>query len=136
MSMDATHTHCRHGLPISESCLTCCQMRLPSTHSLSVPPPPAPPAMPHAHALFAEAERTISGPRRDAYGDATASFERVAASWSQIVGKTLTASQVALMMIAFKVCREANAHKHDNVVDICGYAGLLAELEAARGAQI
>ncbi len=92
--------------------------------------PPCAPPLPKAHALFEEAEATISGPRRGAYGDAKASFTRVANSWSEIIGHKLTAQQVALMMIAFKVCREANAHKHDNVVDICGYAGLLAELEA------
>jgi hypothetical protein len=88
--------------------------------------------MAHAHVLFEEAERTISGPRRGEYGDAKASFERIALTWSAVLGVTVTAQQVALCMIGLKVCREANGHKHDSLVDICGYAGLLAEMEATK----
>lgn len=34
----------------------------------------------------------------------------------------LTADFVGLMMVAMKVSREAGRHKHDNLVDIAGYA--------------
>ncbi len=87
--------------------------------------------MPNANALFVEAERTISGPRRGDYGGAGESFRRIALTWSAVLGMTVTAQQVALCMVGLKICREANAHKHDSLVDICGYTGLLAEIEAA-----
>lgn len=96
-------------------------------------PAPAPSTtMPAAHALFEEAEATISGPRRGDYGSASESFKRIALTWSAVLGVTVTAQQVALCMVGLKICREANGHKHDSLVDICGYTGLLAEMEAAK----
>lgn len=89
--------------------------------------------MPHAHALFEEAERTIGGPRRGEYGAAMESFRRIALTWSAVLGVEVTGQQVALCMVGLKVCREANGHKHDSLVDICGYTGLLAEIEAGGG---
>ena len=90
--------------------------------------------MGNAKALFEEALLTISGPRRGDYGDATESFRRIALTWSAVLGINVTPQQVALCMVGLKICREANAHKHDSLVDICGYTGLLAEMEAARHA--
>ena len=51
--------------------------------------------------------------------------------WNAIVkGCRIQPRHVPLMMIALKVLREANAHKADNIDDLVGYAGLLAELAA------
>ena len=80
--------------------------------------------------VLQEADRLINGDRREAYGDVRQSFESVAVGWSQIFGASVTAEQVALAMVWLKVMREANAHKRDNLVDICGYAGLAALLRA------
>jgi len=82
--------------------------------------------------VLAEAEAIINGPRRDAYGDAKASFERIAAGWSALLQvkltKPLTAREVSLMMVVFKAHRDANKPQRDNIVDIAGYAGLADKL--------
>jgi hypothetical protein len=82
--------------------------------------------------LFAEAQALISGARRDDYGAVEKSFKRIAQAWSAVLGVDVTPQQVCLCMIGLKVCREANGHKHDSLVDICGYTGLLAQLEAVK----
>lgn len=78
--------------------------------------------------ILKEANRVINGERRQAYGPVKESFERVAKLWSVAVGKEVTPQQVAIMMILFKVARELNAHKPDNLTDIAGYAQLLENL--------
>lgn len=78
--------------------------------------------------ILTEAEQIINGPRRDAYGPVEESFERIALTWSGILGHPITAQQVALMMIGLKVCREANSHHRDNLVDIVGYTLLKQKL--------
>lgn len=90
----------------------------------------APDSMPHASSLFAEALSTINGPRRSDYGTVSVSFKRIALTWSAVLGLPVTPQQVCLCMIGLKLCRETNAHKHDNLTDLAGYTGLLAELEA------
>lgn len=93
-----------------------------------------------AESVFAEAERIIIGPRRDAYGDPRKSFDTIGigfdAIWSLVhhsEGQKLTPSRaVVLSMIWLKMCREMNAHDRDNIVDIIGYAGLLQELSDPR----
>jgi hypothetical protein len=112
-------------------CLVCGLSQAVTGMFTPPPPTPPPPTMPHAHALYEEAERTISGPRRGDYGDAAESFRRIALTWSAVLGVKVTPQQVALCMVGLKICREANAHKHDSLVDICGYTGLIAEMEAA-----
>ena len=78
--------------------------------------------------ILEEANRIINGERRQAYGPVKESFERVAKLWSVIADKEITAQQVALMMILFKVAREMHSHKSDNQTDIAGYAQLLEKL--------
>lgn len=70
----------------------------------------------------------VSGPRRKSYGDAKASFERIARSWSDILRSPVTSRQVALCMVALKVLRDSNKPKRDNLVDIAGYAELADKL--------
>lgn len=82
-----------------------------------------------AKQLLDSAYTTIAGDRRASYGDVSTSFDRVAKCWSAILNQPVSASQVCLCMAALKLCREANKHKHDNLVDIVGYIALLAELE-------
>ena len=75
--------------------------------------------------VLEEAAKIIWGERRDTYGPAENSFERIARGWSVILGQELTAEQVALCMIWLKIARELVVPKRDNLVDICGYAALL-----------
>jgi hypothetical protein len=78
--------------------------------------------------VFDEAKEIISGPRRESFGPAKQSFQRIAEMWSVILHRPVTASQVAQCMIGLKLVREANSHHRDNVVDIIGYAGLIEEI--------
>lgn len=77
-----------------------------------------------AESILQEAERIINGPRRDSYGDARESFQRIADVWSAVLKTKVTPHQVALCMIGLKLCREANKPARDNRVDMCGYADL------------
>lgn len=79
--------------------------------------------------ILQEAEQIINGPRRDSYGDASKSFEKIARWWTDIVGAPVSASQVAQCMIAFKLIREVNKPGRDNRIDICGYTALLDSLK-------
>jgi Domain of unknown function (DUF6378) len=79
--------------------------------------------------ILQEADAVVNGPRRDAYGDVRESFTKVAAMWSVVFGVTVTASQVAQAMIAFKLCREINKAGYDNRLDLAGYCALLDRLE-------
>lgn len=79
--------------------------------------------------ILAEAERLVSGDRHKAYGDAKASFERIAALWSAYLGVPLSAVDVGALMILLKVSRsKTNPDKRDNWVDICGYGALAGEI--------
>lgn len=79
---------------------------------------------PELGAVLDEAKSLICGDRRVDYGDVEDSFKDVAFVWSRIFKVNVTPEQVALAMVGLKLCREFNAHKHDNLTDICGYAAL------------
>lgn len=76
---------------------------------------------PH-ESILAEAERITDGDRNIQYGDANIDFKRTAIFWSEIVGTPITATQVALMMVALKISRACHNPKRDNWVDMAGYA--------------
>ena len=78
--------------------------------------------------VLAEAEHIINGPRRDAYGDAVESFDRIAVGWAVILGAPVTGTQVALCMDWLKTCRFLTANDRDSLVDKGGYTGLAARL--------
>lgn len=79
--------------------------------------------------IFAEADSLVKGDRRKAYGSVTESFLNIAAIWSVVLKRTITAQEVAKCMIGMKLVRESNKHQKDNLVDLCGYSKLLQELE-------
>lgn len=79
-----------------------------------------------------EAKNIINGARQDEYGTPAASFGRIAEYWNTYIAHTkreanqyFTAKDVAMMMILFKIARQENKHKHDNLTDIIGYTALL-----------
>jgi hypothetical protein len=49
----------------------------------------------------------------------------IAELWSAYLGDTITAWDVARMMILLKIARDKFTPKEDNLVDICGYARCL-----------
>ena len=71
-----------------------------------------------------EAGRIVRGSREDTYGPAERNLSRIAEMWSAYLSMPLTARQVAVMMVLLKASRDAFKPKHDNMVDICGYAYL------------
>lgn len=71
----------------------------------------------------------INGDRKDEYGDAFDSFDRIAGLWSSYLDHHITTVDVAQMMILMKVSRGANVAKfnaiqEDSLVDIAGYSAL------------
>lgn len=78
-----------------------------------------------------EAKTIVNGARQDEYGTPAASFGRIAEYWNAYMahtrkeGRFFTAKDVAMMMILFKIARQENKHKHDNLTDIIGYTALL-----------
>ena len=79
--------------------------------------------------IFEEADKLINNDRRGEYGSVRDSFSNIAMMWSAILDIKVTSRQVALCMIALKIQRAKHKFKRDNQVDICGYAGLLQQLE-------
>lgn len=79
--------------------------------------------------ILEEAAAVITGPRREAYGDAKESFARIAAVWISILKHPVSGREVALCMAGLKLCRESNAHHRDNLVDAAGYLALIEQSE-------
>lgn len=86
---------------------------------------PAPPS------ILSEADSIIHGDRNQSYGNYERECERIAKGWSLILGTEVQPRLVPLMMIWLKTSRELHKHKRDNLVDLCGYAALLDEMENA-----
>ena len=76
-----------------------------------------------------EADRLVSGEKREAYGPPEESLGRLAKMWEGVLGIPITSRQVTLCLVLLKVGRETHKHSRDNLVDICGYAKLLSLLE-------
>lgn len=82
--------------------------------------------------ILDKAKEIINGERQGQYGKPENSFQRIAEFWSGYLGKNLSDYDVANMMILMKVARNAGGvYKDDNWIDICGYAAIGAELQAA-----
>ena len=79
-------------------------------------------------AVLAEAGKVINGERQDAYGNPEDSFAEIGTLWGWYLGRPLSPSDVAMMMVLLKFAREKNQRKRDNVVDACGYLALYADI--------
>ena len=78
--------------------------------------------------ILAEAEEIVNGSRHSDYGDPVESFERIAKTASMIAGRDLSPNECCAVLMAVKLVRESFAHKRDNLVDLCGYAHIMNEL--------
>ena len=78
--------------------------------------------------ILEKARQCVCGDRDMQYGSPEESFKRIADYWSVYLGNTVSAKDVAIMMILFKVAREENKDKADNWIDIAGYAACGGEL--------
>ncbi len=75
--------------------------------------------------ILQEAEMLVSGQRQKDYGPPIESFSNIAQMWSAILRTDVRYADVALCMIALKVCRYRNKPTRDSLVDIAGYARAL-----------
>ena len=71
-----------------------------------------------------EAASVVKGERQESYGPAERNLSCIAELWSSYLHYPITSRHVAVMMILLKAARDAHKPKHDNMVDICGYAYL------------
>ena len=79
-----------------------------------------------------EAHRLVHGPRQSAYGHPADDFQRTGRMWGAILGiPDVSPALVGLCLAAVKISREVNTPKHDNIVDLAGYA-LTVELVRQR----
>lgn len=81
--------------------------------------------------LLDEARQIVCGERDWQYGKPEDNFETIAAFWEAYLDTPVRSIDVAMMMVLFKVAREATGRgKRDNLVDIAGYAACAAECKA------
>ena len=85
--------------------------------------------------IFEIAKKIVNGHRQDDYGSPEDSFQNIANYWNayfkQVADERedgLTAEDVAIMMILFKIARLGHGYTKDSVVDICGYAAIYAAM--------
>ena len=70
-----------------------------------------------------EALKIINNDRNKAYGEPYLCFDMIAHFWSAYLGISIYPAQVAEMMCLLKIAREkCGTGKHDNFVDLVGYA--------------
>jgi ribosomal protein L37AE/L43A len=82
--------------------------------------------------ILEEADKIINGDRATSYGNPLDMCNKIALFWEGIIGKRISAEDVALMMILLKVARETNKHSKDNILDIAGYAGVHEKITKLR----
>jgi len=83
--------------------------------------------------LLDAAKAIINGDRQECYGDASESFESIAAIWTWYTGSFITPVDVCQMMALLKISREKlGAHKIDNFIDQAGYTALGAEMSGSK----
>lgn len=78
--------------------------------------------------ILDEAKAIVEGSRQSDYGDPVESFERIAKTASMIAGMDLSPKECCAVLMAVKIVRERYRHKRDNLVDLCGYAHIMNEI--------
>ena len=77
---------------------------------------------PPISSILGEAFGIVHSTRRAEYGTPQQNHDRTAALWSAYLGVEITARQVCMLNVLQKISRDAFKPKHDNLVDIAGYA--------------
>ena len=76
------------------------------------------------------ANHIIHGERQEVYGTPEDNFTKIAGMWSAYLDVSITAEDVAAMMILLKTARVASGQKvADNWIDIAGYAACGGEIQ-------
>jgi hypothetical protein len=89
--------------------------------------------------ILEEAQTIIYGDREKTYGHPAKNLKTIANMWTAYMNNmddgnfTITAKDVAAMMMLVKVARFANDPSHrDNLVDVCGYAALIERCDEVK----
>ena len=83
---------------------------------------------------LSKVKEILNGDRLDSYGSPSESFKRISEYWDNyllhknIDIKNLKPSDAAMMMVLFKIAREENKHKEDNIIDAIAYLVLYNNL--------
>ena len=86
--------------------------------------------------ILKKARDLITGDRNETHGDAFQNHAEIAEFWNIFLDKKLqpmasiTAEDVALMMVLMKISRNNQGKKNnlDNFIDMCGYAAIAGEI--------
>ena len=79
--------------------------------------------------ILSEAEKIVNGNRQSDYGDAANNFHRIANIVNSMYPQlNINAQQCCAVLMAVKLIREGFRHKRDNLVDLCGYAHVMNEI--------
>lgn len=82
-------------------------------------------------ALLDEAHTIITKDRNSVYGNPEDNFKDIAELWTAYKGVQFTSMDVVVMNILIKIARlKKTPEYHDGLVDIAGYAGCGAEIQA------
>ena len=75
--------------------------------------------------ILYKVKNIVTGDRLDSYGLPKESFQRIADYWNIYLShkkdNIIISKDVAMMMALFKLAREENKHKEDNIVDMLAY---------------
>lgn len=67
--------------------------------------------------------------RAKSYGNSGVLARRVVSMFNTLRDQDLKPEDLFYLMLCLKLGRQSNAHKDDNIDDLCGYAKLLKEYE-------
>lgn len=82
--------------------------------------------------VLLNANEVVNGARQETYGNPEDCFATIAGLWGSYLGKDISPSDVAMLMILLKVARSRGRKDYaDNYVDIAGYAACAGELTNA-----
>lgn len=82
-----------------------------------------------------EACDTVCKDRNEQYGEPEDNFQMIADFWTTYLKIPITAEDVAVMMVLFKVARAKQGKSEDNFVDMIGYAACGGEIYSKRTAE-
>lgn len=75
--------------------------------------------------ILNDVEEILNGDRHESYGDPIDSCTVIASYWNTYLeqkgNQAILTEDIPIMMILFKIAREAHKHKNDNLKDIIGY---------------
>ena len=86
--------------------------------------------------ILKKARDLVTGDRNETHGDAFQNHAEITEFWNIFLDKKLqpmasiTAEDVALMMVLMKISRNTQGKKNnlDNFIDMCGYAAIAGEI--------